>query len=156
MPSSNFNQANAHWRAGRWEAALADYDAALAQVSDFAPAHLGRARCLVQLGQFNLAREAFTDSLRLDPSQYSGWLEAGHLCRRNGELQLAAAAYQRAIDLDGSRHEALLAMARVLHALGQSQLWLDAFGHALEAAREQGAAQNKPLLVVQSAHRMGQ
>jgi hypothetical protein len=42
------------------------------------------ARCLVQHGQWTPAREAFAACLRLQPTHYSAWLEAGHLYRHKG------------------------------------------------------------------------
>ncbi len=148
-----FNQANADWRAGRWEAALAGYEAASALVPDLVPARLGSARCLVRLGRLGPARTAFAATLRLDPAHYSAWLEAGHLCRQGGELRQAAGAYQRAIDVEPGRHEAHLAIARVLSQLGQGALAESAFVAALERAGEENQA---PARVADVAHRMGQ
>ncbi len=148
-----FNQANADWRAGHWEAALAGYEAVCAQATDLVPARLGYARCLVRLGRMAPAREAFAATLRLDPANYSAWLEAGHLCRQGGELQQAAGAYQRAIDVNPVRHEAHLAMARVLQQLGQGALAESAFAAALERA---GEGRKAPDRVAEVAHRMGQ
>ena len=69
---------------------MSAYEAALVNESTFEQALLGRARALVRLGQWMLAREAFAALLRAHPQQFSGWLEAGHLCRQMGELQQAA------------------------------------------------------------------
>ncbi|MEY5100098.1 MAG: hypothetical protein RJA36_2817, partial [Pseudomonadota bacterium] len=148
-----FNQANADWRAGLWEAALAGYEAVSAQAPELVPARLGSARCLVRLGRLAPAREAFAATLRLDPANYSAWLEAGHLCRQGAELQQAAGAYQRAIDVEPTRHEAYLAMARVLQQLRQDTLAESAFATALERSSEGGKAPDR---VADVAHRMGQ
>ncbi len=113
---------------------------------------LGRARALVRMGQWMPAREAFAAVLRLEPGQYSAWLEAGHLCRQMGELRQAAAAYQRAIDAAPQRYEAPLAMARVLHQLDQKPLAAQAFEQSMAHARASGQA----LLPSDVAHRMGQ
>jgi Tfp pilus assembly protein PilF len=63
--AQSFNAANAAHRGGRWQEALADFEAALGHDASLAQAHLGRARCLVQLGQTLAAREAFAACLRL-------------------------------------------------------------------------------------------
>ena len=129
-----FNTANAALRAGRLQEALQGFEAALQQSPDLSPAHLGRARSLVQLAQWMPARAAFAELLRLEPHHYSGWLEAGHLCRQMGELQQAAGAYQRAIDAEPARYEALLGMARVLEQQGQAALGAQAYEQAQRAA----------------------
>ncbi len=148
--AERFNQGNAAFRAGDWEAALADFELALELQPDLLAAALQSARCLVRLGRLTEAREVFARVLRLDPTHYSAWLEAGHLCRQQGELQQAAGAYQRAIDVDPARHEAQLAIARVLQQLGQTELAETAFAAALACVRAD------PGRMSDLAHRMGQ
>lgn len=154
--AERFNQGNAAWRAGDWQAALAGFEAALERQPDLEPAALQAARCLVRLGSIVSARSAFARTLRLNPTNYSAWLEAGHLCRQTGELQQAIGAYQRAIDLLPGRHEAPLAMARVLGQLGQGDLAWQAFAHALQTARASAATTGRPTLAADTAHRLGQ
>jgi predicted O-linked N-acetylglucosamine transferase (SPINDLY family) len=149
-----FNQGNAAWCAQDWTGALSAYEAALVNESTFEQALLGRARALVRLGQWMLAREAFAALLRAHPQQFSGWLEAGHLCRQMGELQQAAGAYQRAIDAAPQRYEAPLAMARVLHQLGQKPLAAQAFEQAMANAKANTPA--TAALPAEVAHHMGQ
>jgi predicted O-linked N-acetylglucosamine transferase (SPINDLY family) len=162
-----FNAGNAAWRYQNWVGALAEYDAALGMEPAFELAMLGRARALVRLGQWLPAREAFAGLLRTHPQQYSGWLEAGHLCRQMGELQQAAGAYQRAIDVAPTRYEAPLAMARVLHQLDQKALAAQAFEQAMtlaatvqtsdaDQAADTAEANSSPNLPAEVAHRMGQ
>lgn len=156
LAAESFNTANAAHRAGRWQEALSGFEVALGHDSGLAPAHLGRARCLVQLGQSMPAREAFAACLRLEPRNFSAWLEAGHLCRQMGELQQAAAAYQRAIDASPDRFEAYLAMARVLPLLGQAALGEQAFGDALERLARSEPASRRPDRIADAAQRMAQ
>ena len=153
---THFNAGNAAWRAQDWPEALAGYEAALAVAPALELALLGRARVLVRLGQWMLAREAFAALLRAHPQQFSGWLEAGHLCRQMGELQQAAAAYQRAIDAAPQRYEAPLAMARVLHQLGEKPLARQAFEQAMVQAHAQVRETGSATLPAEVAHRMGQ
>ena len=129
-----FNTANKAWREKRIDEALLLYTDASQLDPSMTLAHLGRARCLVLQGQWMQAREAFAATLRLDPRNYSAWLEAGHLCRQMGELQQAAASYQRAIDVDPLRFEAPLGMARVLEQQGNLELGAQAYAHAQRAA----------------------
>ncbi|PQA80950.1 hypothetical protein C5F52_23235 [Limnohabitans sp. TS-CS-82] len=152
---TRFNAGNAAWRSQNWAGALAEYEAALALEPTFELALLGRARALVRLGQWMPAREAFASLLRAHPQQFSGWLEAGHLCRQMGELQQAAAAYQRAMDAAPERYEAPLAMARVLHQLDQKTLAAQAFEQAMSLAGTVQANGTSDL-PAEVSHRMGQ
>ena len=156
MEAEAFNAGNAAWRQGNWAQALAAYDEAVAQAPALAVAHLGRARCLVKLGEVAGAREAFASVLRLEPAHYSAWLEAGHLCRHMGELQQAAGAYQRAIHAEPTRHEAYLGMARVLPLLGQAESGEQAFAEAMDRLAGSTPEAERPLGLAVLAHRMGQ
>ncbi len=151
-----FNRGNAAFRAQQWAEAVIDFQDALLQQPDLAPAALQAARCLVKLGDFMAAREAFAKVLRLEPANYSAWLEAGHLCRQMGELEQASGAYQRAIDASPERYEAPLAMARVLHQLNQKPLASQAFEQALALAKAQASEKGTTTLHADVAHRMGQ
>jgi predicted O-linked N-acetylglucosamine transferase (SPINDLY family) len=153
---ARFNAGNAAWRSDNWTLALTEYEAALSAEPAFDLALLGRARSLVCLGQWMSAREAFAALLRAHPQQFSGWLEAGHLCRQMGELQQAAGAYQRAMDAAPERYEAALAMARVLHQLDQKPLASQAFEQAMTLAAAQASGAGSASLPAEVAHRMGQ
>lgn len=150
---AEFNTGNQAWRSGDPALALEHYSQASLLNPSLAVAHLGRARCLVQLGQLMAAREAFAAALRLEPANYSAWLEAGHLCRQMGELQQAAGAYQRAVDASPQRFEAHLAMARVLEQLGQPSVAEQAFAQALALAGQGDGG--SPARMAETAHRMG-
>jgi protein O-GlcNAc transferase len=129
-----FNEGNALYKKGDWEQALTHAIQALAHHDGLVPAWLMKARCLVRLSQWMPAREAFAQTLRLDPANYSAWLEAGHLCKQMGELGQASAAYQRAIDAVPVRYEAYLAMARVMAQQGHTELANRAYNEAVQAA----------------------
>ena len=156
LGSAEFNAANQAWREHKVEEALKLYTEAALCNPALDQAHLGRARCLVQLLRWMPAREAFADALRTNPANYSAWLEAGHLCRQMGELQQAAGAYQRAMDAEPERYEAPLAMARVLHQLDQKPLASQAFEQAMTLAQSQASAKGASTLPAEVAHRMGQ
>lgn len=151
-----FNAANAAFRSGALKEALAGFEKALLADAALTPAHLGRARCLVKLGEWMPARDAFATVLRLEPSNYSAWLEAGHLCRQMGELLQAAGAYQRAIDVAPARYEAYLGMARVLPLLGQAELGEQAFADAVQHLINSTAQDERPARLAEVAQRMGQ
>jgi protein O-GlcNAc transferase len=156
LGSVEFNAANQAWREHNAELALKLYTEAIRLNPKLSSAHFGRARCLIQQGQWLPAREAFAACLRLEPNNYSAWLEAGHLCRQMGELQQAAGAYQRAIDVAPERYEAPLAMARVLPLLGQSDLAEQAFVDALQRLSNGLGEAERPIRLAGAAQRMGQ
>jgi predicted O-linked N-acetylglucosamine transferase (SPINDLY family) len=130
----SFNAGNAAFRQGQWEQALALVTQALSQQANLVPGWLLKARCLVNLVQWMPAREAFAQTLRLDPKNFSAWLEAGHLCKQMGELGQASAAYQHAINVAPERHEAYLAMARVMAQQGNVDLANRAYNDAVKRA----------------------
>ncbi|OYU12069.1 MAG: hypothetical protein CFE38_09820 [Comamonadaceae bacterium PBBC1] len=154
LGSAAFNAGNQASREHKTEEALGRYVEACTLDPVLVPAHLGRARCLVKLQRWMEAREAFANVLRLDPSHYSAWLEAGHLCRQMGELQQAAGAYQRAIDAVPARYEAYLGMARVLEQMGQLTPGAVAYEQAQRAAHGDGAADATALNRLREVHQL--
>jgi tetratricopeptide (TPR) repeat protein len=80
---------------------FAPAEAAYAALLQAEPAHewaaLQWARCAVSMGQGRAARERFAALLKAHPDNFSGWLEAGHLCRQQSALEQALASYQRAM-----------------------------------------------------------
>jgi predicted O-linked N-acetylglucosamine transferase (SPINDLY family) len=119
----------------QWREALQLLDELVLAAPPTDTVHLMRARCHVQLNAHMPAREAFAQTLRLNPNNYSAWLEAGHLCRQMGEIQQALLSYQKAIQVAPQRYEALLGTARV-HV--QQEQWAMA---DLAYAKAQQAAQ---------------
>ncbi len=129
-----FNKGNQAFRERKWQLALNEFDISLSIDPDLEPAALQRARCLVNLGYWIPAREAFSYTLRRHPNNYSAWLEAGHLCRQMGELIQAQSAYQRAIAVIPDRYEAPLGLARVLEQSGQADAGEQAYQYAQRVA----------------------
>ena len=149
-----FNTANAAFREARFEDALHGFDQALRLQPALSLAHLGRARCLVKLGDWMPAREAFAAVLRLEPSNYSAWLEAGHLCRQMGELEQAIGAYQRAIDSAPARYEAPLGMARVLEQMGRFDEGARAYERAQRVTLGEGTPDAAALKRLRELHQL--
>jgi protein O-GlcNAc transferase len=139
-----FDQAHSAFKAGQWQEALRGCEQLLATSEASSPelelVHLLQARCLVQLGQWMPAREAFAQTLRRNPGNYSAWLEAGHLCRQMGELHQASLSYQHAIDVAPQRYEALLGMARVMALQGEEATAMRAYQDAVQAAAQSSDA----------------
>jgi predicted O-linked N-acetylglucosamine transferase (SPINDLY family) len=135
-----FNQGNALFRAGEWQQACGCYERAWALDAAMEQAALQIARCAVKLGDWYAARDAFAALLKDFPNNYSGWLEAGHVCRQQGVLEQALACYERAVALAPDRHEAHLGATRVLELLGRFDAAAAHYQQALVAA---GAKHNR-------------
>jgi predicted O-linked N-acetylglucosamine transferase (SPINDLY family) len=129
-----FNQGNAHFKSGQWAQARSAYETALKEDPLMEPAALQWVRCLVMQGDHRAARDGFAMLLKTFPSNYSGWLEAGHLCRQLGVHQQALASYSRAIALVPARFEARLSMARLLEDQGHLEGAASEYHRALTAA----------------------
>jgi protein O-GlcNAc transferase len=137
-----FNQANAHYKSGHWDEARVAYEVALKEAPQLEVAALQWARCLVMLEDPQAARDAFSQLLKAFPGNYSGWLEAGHLCRMQGVHQQATASYSRAIALVPTRYEARLSLARLLEDQGHMEAGAAEYHRALVVA---GAAKNRQI-----------
>lgn len=146
-----FERAQTLFKEQKWDAALQALDALVAIAPTFDAAHLMRARCHVHRNSFMPAREAFAQTLRLNPNNYSAWLEAGHLCRQMGELKQAVLSYQKAIGVAPQRYEALLGMARVQMQQGQWDVAEQAYASAQQVAQAAGN-----MVLYQTRQLMGQ
>lgn len=104
---------------------FAQADAAYAALLQTEPTHewaaLQYARCAVQLGEGRWARDRFAMLLKAHPDNFSGWLEAGHLCRQQSAFEQALASYQHAMVVDPARYEAPLGAARLLEDMGRRE-----------------------------------
>ena len=135
-----FNQGNAFFRAGQWQQARSCYERAWALDAAMEPAALQLARCVVKWGDLYAARDAFAALLKAFPNNYSGWLEAGHVCRQQGVLAQALTCYERAMAVTPTRFEAFVSMARALELLGRFDAAAAQYQQALIAA---GAQHNR-------------
>ena len=117
-PAAGFNAGNVLFDLGRWADSQARLEACLtlpelpATLAE--AAHLQAARCAVKRGEASAARAHFSAVLRLNPQQFSAWLEAGHVCRTQGLMDQMTGAYQRAVAVAPQRWEGHLALARGL------------------------------------------
>jgi len=100
---------------------FAQADEAYAALLQTEPQHewaaLQWARCAVNQGLGRAARDRFASLLKAHPENFSGWLEAGHMCRQQSAFDQALASYQRAMLVAPTRYEAALGAARLLEEL---------------------------------------
>ena len=125
-PTSSSAAADRFFQLKQFSTAQAAYAALLQAEPQHQWGALQWARCAVHLGQGLAARERFASLLKAYPDDFSGWLEAGHLCRKQSAFEQALVSYQRAMAVAPTRYEAPLSAARLLEELGR---------------REEGAAQ---------------
>lgn len=118
-PAAWFNAGNALFDLGRWREAQQRFENCLALQPPIPnelaeAAHLQAARCAVKQGAAPAARAHFAAVLRLNPQQFSAWLEAGHVCRTQGAIEQMLGAYRHATQAAPQRWEGHLALARAL------------------------------------------
>jgi tetratricopeptide (TPR) repeat protein len=150
---AQFNAGNAAWRAQDFVLALKRYTDATRLNPDLAVAHLGRARCLSQQGAWDAAQHAFSQVLRIEPSDYSAWLESGHVHRRQDHLSAAVQAYRQAMSAQPSRFEAPLALARVLGQMDHAPESQEAYEKAQRNALGPSAPDRQALQRLSQVHR---
>jgi protein O-GlcNAc transferase len=119
-----FNEANAAFRDERLNDAFTPVNAAIELNPALAVAHVLQARCHVSRGNLESARDAFSTALRVDPQQFSAWLELGNVCRRLGDIERAVQCYERAAACNPNDGRGYLACARALEE-GSGGLALD-------------------------------
>ena len=148
-----FNQANAAFKAQEWEKALEGAEQALTSSPSLLVAAILRARAMVQLGRLQDAAAAFADALKIDPGNFSAWLERGNALRRLGNETQATTCYERAVQAAPDDRRGHIALARVLEASATKTDTDKAAAHyhlALTASGED------PAMVADTHHRIGQ
>ncbi|MEM9967904.1 MAG: tetratricopeptide repeat protein [Pseudomonadota bacterium] len=111
-----FNKANAAFKVGDFEVALAHADIALKSMPDMVIALLVRARCLRSLAKPQEALVAYQKALSLDPANFNAHLEAGNIYRQFGDFDAAVKSYSRASESRPSDHRGALAAAKLFAA----------------------------------------
>jgi predicted O-linked N-acetylglucosamine transferase (SPINDLY family) len=121
LAAQAFNAANAAFREQRWAEALALASQAVGLDAGLVVAHVLQARCHVRLDKLDAARDAFAAALRLDPTQFSAWLELGNVSRRLGAIERAVQCYERAAACNPQDGRGYLACARALEEMLDAQ-----------------------------------
>jgi protein O-GlcNAc transferase len=129
---------NTQYKKGYCRKVLQACDRALSVQPKLVAANLLKAQCLVNMGELVEARKVYAKTLRLDPSNFNAWLEAGNLCTQMGELEQAAMAYQQAMEVAPQRYEVHLAMALVMAKMGKSEPTNEAYHAAIQYATHMG------------------
>jgi tetratricopeptide (TPR) repeat protein len=89
-------------QAGRYEAAVAAYAAALGRWPDSLVALIGLGNARYAAGQLAAAEAAFRTAVSFHPKEAAAWNNLAHVLADKGELTEALAAAKRAVDLGGN------------------------------------------------------
>jgi tetratricopeptide (TPR) repeat protein len=89
-------------QAGRHEAAVAAYAAALGRWPDSLAALIGLGNARYAAGQLAAAEAAFRTAVSFHPKEAAAWNNLAHVLAEKGNLSEALAAAKRAVDLGGS------------------------------------------------------
>ncbi len=90
---------------GNWQQAMKAYRFALAEFPNNAPAIIGFGRAALSAGQSDLARRAFVQSLKINPTNLDALNHMGDLQERTGQLDAAAETYLRMGNVYASRNK---------------------------------------------------
>lgn len=108
-----FNLANALFKKSKWEESQKRYQQAFDLSQKKQPiALLGVARCFVKQAKWSQAQETFLRFLEMEPENFSGWLEIGHVYRHQGLQDKMLKAYLKSVQISPERWEGHLALVR--------------------------------------------
>lgn len=85
-------------------------------------------------GQLEQARQAFTESLELNPEYVPSLLNLGNLYLLEGEYQKSVEVYQNIINIDGTEAKALISLALAYRKMGDFTQSLRSYNKARELA----------------------
>ena len=105
--------------AGRYEAALADFNQALTLNSSTAPIWMNRGLALAALGQDDSALVSFDRAIAIRPEWGDAVNNRGAVKLRRGEFAAAAADFSRAIELNPRQRDAFTNRASAFVSLGE-------------------------------------
>ena len=101
-------------RAGRWNEAIADFNALVSAEPDNAVSRNLLATALLTTGQRDAARRHYEEAVRIDPGHARANLQLGLLLAEDGRETEAIARFRRAVDADPGSNLAYLNLAAAL------------------------------------------
>jgi tetratricopeptide (TPR) repeat protein len=130
VPAELLDEASMLLSAGEYNQATDAYSKILADWDDLAPAHLGRARARLALGDLKGGLDDLSRAVELEPDAPASAAELADVLYVRGQWEEAALFYQRAIDAGSTDAEARYRLASSLVQLNRPD---EALAH-LEAA----------------------
>ena len=103
---------------GAYDAAVREFDVAIALSPDEAVLYFDAGRTLADARQFDAAFARVAEGLRREPSSFYGWLARGQIARAAGQVDAAAQAYREALAINPSLAVAHLELGRLAEARG--------------------------------------
>ena len=135
-------QAEAAYRQGQQDEAVASYDAAL-RIDPAQPKVLNnRGNALSALGRFSDALASFDQALAIDPEYAEAYSNRGNALRSLNRLEDSLVSFDRAIALSPTLPDAHCNRGVTLEALGRFQEAMDSYDRALRVAPNHAETQN--------------
>lgn len=117
---------------GRYEEALATYDAALEIAPDEPKLHRGRGKMLTELDRKDDAAAALAEAVRLAPTDPTTVFHQATLLSQMGRNKEAAEAFKRASELAPEDHEIWLGFGNLMNRMGETQIAVDMLSRVIE------------------------
>jgi predicted O-linked N-acetylglucosamine transferase (SPINDLY family) len=127
----HYQRANEHMGQGRWEAALAEYDRAIALDGGLAKAHCNRGVALLRLNRRDEALASYDRAIQLNPGDALSYFNRAALQRMLGDGESALASYDQAIARRIDYGEAHFNRAVLLLELKRWELAIAGFRQAM-------------------------
>src|SRR6266566_5022143 len=136
------DEGDAHYRAGRYEDALAAYDCAIQVDPDSASAHNSKGQALEQLGHFHEALLAFERSIIYGPEHADTWRNKGNALFLLERYEEALVAFERAIQLETDNTADYIRKGDTLWKLKHYEEALVAYEYAIKLKPTSASAHN--------------
>lgn len=127
-----FNQGNEHFQAGRYQAAIASWDAALAQKPDLYQAWMNRGLALTSLRRYPEALACYEQALAINPHDDLVWSNRGVVLRHLDRNQEALDCYEKALQIQPNCFDAWVNRGALLSGSGRYPESLDSYQKAID------------------------
>jgi tetratricopeptide (TPR) repeat protein/ADP-heptose:LPS heptosyltransferase len=137
---AHFNRGNILSALEQFEAALASYDAAIANDADYAEAYCNRGLALAELGQLDAALISFEQAIAIKPDLAEAHSNRGNALMTLNQWKAALASFDRAIALRAGYNEAHYNRGNALLALEHPAAALASYDTAIAIHPEHAQA----------------
>ncbi|MBK6611505.1 MAG: tetratricopeptide repeat protein [Sphingobacteriales bacterium] len=120
------------YEAGKFDRALADYEAAIKAQPKHYLGYAGRGQVLLNAKKFDQALPDFNQAISLNPQSAATYNSRGHLYYQTQQFEAALADYSKAIALDPTYYRAFNNRAIIYHTQGNKAAALADYDQALK------------------------